>query len=287
MAFIGWESLVAAVVSLIRPRVIIGILLLVFIWRGYSFFHPPWSEGDALERQAIQKLCGDVVRELDVEVGRKVHLMRFAGDSGGLVRNCLRRELRNSGKFRTIEVVLPEELADIISGKNSTGTDLRAVEIPKPLEAVIVGYAKVGTVSKKVAKATAAFDVVRFADLKEKDWLIKGPRQATVASVGARTASRNDRKGGSTWSRLLLWSLFVLLLPGVTFFIVRWVIERESNAASLLLLAGYTAADFLFAFFLAGFSVGSVGVVMLLALAFVTSGLYNYLTCEVIAKAWT
>lgn len=283
----GWDSLVAAVVSLIRPRVIIGILLLVFIWRGYSFFRHPRSEGDALEKQAIQKLCGDVVRELDVEVGRKVHLMRFAGDSGGLVRNCLRDELRNSGKFRTTELVLPQELADIISGKNATGTVLRAVEIPKPLEAVIVGYAKVGRVSRKVAKATATFDVVRFADLGEKDWLIKGPRQATVTSVATQTASRNDREGASIWSRLLLWSLFVLLLPGVTFFIVRWVIERESNLASLLLLAGYTAADFLLALFLVGFSVGSVGVAILLFLAFVTSGLYNYLICEVIAKAST
>src|SRR4028118_12136 len=86
-----------------------------------------------------------------------------------------------------------------------------------------------------------------------------------------------------TVGRLIAWVLVVLLLPWATYFITTAVARRESNAAGVLLVAGYTIADILAGALLlgtgwTGTTAAIVGVVgLLIAVA------YNILACDWIA----
>jgi hypothetical protein len=281
----SWEKIVTAITSLIRPRVIVGVLLLVFLWRAYHFFKPAEADATPLQRKAVEKVCAEAVRDLEVRGRPAVHLMRFGRDRGGLFRETLQRELKRSGKFRVVRASLPEELARVITGPMSRTHPLRRTQlVSRPKKLDIVGYGKIGELSEKGGEATAAFSVLRFVDLSQGRLLLNAPRNATVTKVGAEAAVGSSHGGASIWSRLLLWFLFMLLLPPLTFFAVRWAVSQDSNLASFLLIAGYTIVDTLFAFYLTGFSVSSIWVGMLLLFALGGSAFYNYVACESIAR---
>lgn len=79
---------------------------------------------------------------------------------------------------------------------------------------------------------------------------------------------------------VLVWLGLVLVLPWSTFLITGWVVKRESNVAAGLLIAGLTAIDAVFAFYLADWSVQGALSWMVLLLGFLTAGAYNFLVCD-------
>jgi FtsH-binding integral membrane protein len=105
--------------------------------------------------------------------------------------------------------------------------------------------------------------------------------------------------GGITWwgmdpetrQRLLwstgkigLWLVLVIVLPWATYFLTRVAVERDSNAAGVVLVLGYTAVEVMMLLWLFGWNVtgaaawGAVVVGGCVALA------YNVLTCDWLAE---
>ncbi|MCH7812517.1 MAG: hypothetical protein IID40_00720 [Planctomycetes bacterium] len=80
---------------------------------------------------------------------------------------------------------------------------------------------------------------------------------------------------------VLVWLGFVLVLPWALFFVPPWVLKKESNLATGLMLGGYVLADVVFAFILAG-GVGGHGTLTwgVLLLGFLAAGVYNFLVCD-------
>lgn len=80
---------------------------------------------------------------------------------------------------------------------------------------------------------------------------------------------------------VVVWLGFVLILPWATFFVMPWVVSKESNLAAGLMLLGYVLVDALFAFWLMGGFRGhgllTWGVVLL---GFLSAGVYNFKACE-------
>ncbi len=80
---------------------------------------------------------------------------------------------------------------------------------------------------------------------------------------------------------VLAWLALVIVLPWAGFPIQRWLVRQDSNAASGLVLAGYTAADALVAIFLAGGISGHNFLTwVVFIVGFLAAGVYNFLVCD-------
>ncbi len=79
---------------------------------------------------------------------------------------------------------------------------------------------------------------------------------------------------------VLVWLGLVLVLPWAGFFVTAWVVKKESNLAAGLLLAGLTAVDALFAFYLSGWSIEGALTWMVVLLGLLTAAVYNFLVCD-------
>jgi hypothetical protein len=95
---------------------------------------------------------------------------------------------------------------------------------------------------------------------------------------------RNPEQLQAIWQVVkyaMVWLGVVLVVPWAGFFVTRWVVSLESNAATGLMLLGYVVADAVVAFVLIGRVVGLGGLTwMVLLLGFLSAGVYNYLVCE-------
>jgi hypothetical protein len=95
---------------------------------------------------------------------------------------------------------------------------------------------------------------------------------------------RNPEQLQAIWQVVkyaMVWLGVVLVVPWAGFFVTRWVVSLESNAATGLMLLGYVVADAVVAFVLIGRVVGLGGLTwMVLLLGFLSAGVYYYLVCE-------
>ena len=85
----------------------------------------------------------------------------------------------------------------------------------------------------------------------------------------------------ATIKYVLVWVGFVIILPWATFFVTRWVVSKDSNAAAALMLLGYTLADAIVAFCLLGGLRGNGSFTwMVLLVGFLAAAVYNLKVCE-------
>jgi len=80
---------------------------------------------------------------------------------------------------------------------------------------------------------------------------------------------------GMGW-KLLMWLVFTLALPVVTFFVPAKAMKTESNGVIMGSLVGYTVADGFMALALMGFAVGGILSFFLLLVSLGLAGVYNY-----------
>ncbi|MHC5035708.1 MAG: hypothetical protein ACYTHM_00195 [Planctomycetota bacterium] len=80
---------------------------------------------------------------------------------------------------------------------------------------------------------------------------------------------------GVGW-KLLMWLVFTLALPVLTFFIPVKVMKSESNGAILAALVGYTVLDGVVVLALMGFMIGGFFSFLVLLIALTLSAVYNY-----------
>ena len=78
----------------------------------------------------------------------------------------------------------------------------------------------------------------------------------------------------------LVWTGLVLVLPWATFFIPRWVVAQDSNAAATLMLVGYFLVDVAFGLYLAGVRGHGTLAWGVMLVGFLAAGVYNFLACE-------
>lgn len=80
---------------------------------------------------------------------------------------------------------------------------------------------------------------------------------------------------------VLVWLGFVLVLPWAMYFVMPWVVSKDSNAAAGAMLLGYVLADVAVALYLAGGVRGHDALTwMVLLLGFLSAGVYNFLVCD-------
>lgn len=80
-----------------------------------------------------------------------------------------------------------------------------------------------------------------------------------------------------------LWVGLVLVLPWATYFVTTATTRRESNAAGMLLVAGYTIIDATALILLAGVPAGTF-LILATVFGLLVALTYNLLTCDWIAE---
>lgn len=98
---------------------------------------------------------------------------------------------------------------------------------------------------------------------------------------------RNPEDLATIWAVIkyaLVWLGLVAVLPWATFFVPKWVLAKESNPASGLMLAGYLAVDVAAALWLMGGTSGHNTLTWaVLVVGFLAAAVYNYAACDSIA----
>jgi hypothetical protein len=84
--------------------------------------------------------------------------------------------------------------------------------------------------------------------------------------------------------RILSWTLIVLLVPWVTFFVISWVAKFNSNLAGGVLVFVYTVAEALLLAKLFQWRLPGATAWTFFATGGLFAGVYNLLTCDWIAE---
>jgi len=102
--------------------------------------------------------------------------------------------------------------------------------------------------------------------------------------AGAQPPASTSLIPGTLGQRFLVWTLFVLVAPVLTAPVAMRVLAKESNAANVVLLFGYTGLDALAAFVAGGVHVDGVisGALYLTTLLVVFA--YNLWMCAFLSK---
>lgn len=110
------------------------------------------------------------------------------------------------------------------------------------------------------------------------------PTPAAHTTSPAEQPSAQSAIPGTPGQRFLAWAVFVLVTPILTAPLAGRVLGKQSNAANVLLLFGYTGLDILAAHLVGGVHVGGLlsGIGYLIGLLAVFS--YNLWICAFLAR---
>ncbi len=84
--------------------------------------------------------------------------------------------------------------------------------------------------------------------------------------------------------KIVAWFCTMLLLPWATFFIVGWVGSFRSNTAGGILVAVYTALEFVLLLWLFDWSVRTAAAWTFVAVGTLLAAVYNLFVCDWIAE---
>ena len=273
-------GLIAAASKIIRPKWALVAAAIVAAWQAYVILKPKRPALDAPRQEAAEQACWQALDKLPSLPRDKVAVLRLAGDQTGLVTQKLRDVAERAGQFaqpapglldRVLrELRIDEKPVDSLEGALAAG---QKAEVPYVLYGRVwdftsdlhTGRIRMELTLVSVADARPAIAAVRIA--------VPDPDAPTL--------------GQTVWSgawRFGVWLAAVVLLPIVTYPVIKRVLDRESNLAILLALVGYALAAWVLAFALSGFAIAGWLAGLVLLAGFVAALLYDYYTFCVIER---
>jgi hypothetical protein len=248
------------------------------LFEGYQLFGPAEDSLGFMRRNLAQRVCAKAADELPRRNGiPSIAVLDLAGDVQGLVTNLLRDRIAATGEFHLMEEpflrkLLREfgkdgapitRLADAVATARETGVDMIVFgEIPE--------FA--------VRQDSAALKLeLRMAERASGQAIFARSYFESVGGGGLASSYWRARIADSSKGRrIFIWVAFTLLLPLVSFPLIRRLLSEDSNLLNLVLLLAYTIVDMLFALLLTGFWIPTVWTAGILVLALAASGYYNY-----------
>ncbi|MGC4032492.1 MAG: hypothetical protein QM754_12330 [Tepidisphaeraceae bacterium] len=120
-------------------------------------------------------------------------------------------------------------------------------------------------------------------------YLLAGLTLLGVVAAGIAYYDLSPDERSAMWhgiGRVLVWLGIVLVLPWATYFVTTAVARRESNAAGVLLILGYTIVDAVILYLLVGAPAGAF-LICAAVLGLLVALTYNLLTCDFVAERGT
>jgi len=227
---------IGALGRLLRPRYVILATLLAGAWQIVGLFRPDAPSPRQASRDALRleacRLAAVQLPALPAE--GEVAVLRLAGDDTGDVTDVLRAAIDDAGLYHQQSRGAIRGLLDRLGSADRGVGDLEtALEAARERE---VPYALFGQVTESI-----------IGDGLAQIRLQLGVAQVAMgAMLGEVDVSHPPieltRDWGSMFTRAGVWLAGIILLPLLTWPLAAAILERESNAATLAGLLGYTLA---------------------------------------------
>ena len=255
--------------KLLRPKVILTVALAAGGWQVYSSLKARPVPLDAPRQEAAEKACWRAVEILPdlPEPPGPVAVLRLEGDATGYVTGKLRELIERTGRYTQPPPSLLERIKERLDvDETPVGTVEAALDAAGRLQVPYVLFGRVSGFASDQERGRIRMDLT----------VLDAATGAPVApALTARYPEPSPDRGRAIW-RLLLWLAVTALLPLVTLPLVRAVLERESNAATLAGLLAWTAVPVVLALGLEGFAVSGWYGWTRIAAAVIIALAYNY-----------
>jgi len=268
--------IIRTAMKLLKPKVVLAVAVAAGAWQVYSALKAPVPALlDAPRQEVADKACWQAVEglpELPVaDIGRTVAVLHLEGDATGYVTGKLRGLVERTGAYSQPPPSLFERIKEKLDmPETPVGTAQAAVVAGGKLEVPYVLFGRVsGFTSDKdrgrIRLDLTVLDVATGAEL--------APTQ-TVQYPKPKPES--EQATGGALGRVLLWLGVTALIPLLTLTLICGVLERESNGATLIALAAWTALPAALALWMEGFAITDWQGWIRIAVAVIIAGSYNY-----------
>lgn len=279
-------------------RLMIALLVLigVGVWAMLALGRGGKYEIDPAERYCIETAAGEATAALSAALPmRKVLLMPLAGDDG-FVADALRERLRAKGGF---EIVRERDLGAFAAVVEKIKTFVRdltgsgrvdevgtgpAVDAARAAGAPAVLFGKVldrGTAGGRTVFVLA----LRAVKVDDGSTLVAGSFEGRVRRSWSSATYVGlwirSRAGGA---RLLVWLGLAALVPVAAVRLTRPLLAREHNAINAAILGALALVDAAAAWLLLGLLTSGAALVLVI-LAALAGGAWNYVVCERLSEA--
>jgi len=258
----------------------------VACWQGWTVLRPkPWAP-DELQKAAADNVCRRAAQAIPPRLGgvEKIVVLRLAGhDDDGYVTARLGECVQKAGGYSVLhETFVSNLMRELKIDRKGVSTLEEAVAAGRKIGVSGVIFGDVPEFRRDEASASIRLNI-RLARVDTAQSLFaesftqtEPPSPASIAGV------RKSVNATSVVKRILVWLAFAAIVPLLLIPVLKRFLERESNAVNLALLVALTLLDLVLAFFLCGLDVFAWIPGILLVLAVVAGGLYNYWLCSTI-----
>jgi len=223
--------------TIIKPKYIIPILLLIIIIESYFLIRPRARKPQGIQQKVADEACWEASAQMDKKLekyfGKKIVITRFKNDPSYYITEKMKEIFVKKGNFQIQEETYIDNLlnkievdetqskfaSDIINKLRSIGADI-----------LITGNVKEFRSTENKAIITLSLKAQNIKENKE------------IATIEI-TRKRYSGPFGKSWNsfvfRCIAWFLIIILLP-VTFIVpLRNLIEIDSNAMKAVILIFY------------------------------------------------
>ena len=267
---------------LIRP--IIALVVFFILWQVWVFMHARPRVYSVAEIGAVNQATEQVRDLLAQQLQGPVRfgVAHFVNDDSDRVTESIRRALASRAGW-TVEQgsILKKFLEDITKAAANATTVEEIIKAGQRVEIDVFVMGQILSIDETNGVGRATVQVYAY-DVRPGAWVL----QKAVTSEwkpGFVNQTMGKVSGLRPRSKFILWILFVIFLPWLTYPLTHWALEKKTNVSSFVVISLYTVLDLALAVLLTGFRiVGGESWLMFLS-AFVLSAGYSFWICERIA----
>jgi hypothetical protein len=268
--------IIRTAMKLLKPKVVLAVALAAGAWQVYSALRAPAPSGlDTPRQEAADKACWLAVEALpklpEAAVDPTVAVLRLHGDATGYVTGKLREIVERTGAYTQPPPSLFDRIKDRLDmAETPVGTPEAAVAAGAKLEVPYVLFGRVSAFTSDHERGRIRLDVTLL------DVATSAELAPTQTVQYPEPEPESEQGAGGTLGRILLWLAATALIPLLTLPLIRSVLERESNGATLIALVVWTGAPVTLALWIPGFAVSGWQGWTSLIIAVIIAGGYNY-----------
>lgn len=269
----------------LKIKLTIYLLLAVILGQFAYMFMSKGHESAVMNQFVLGESCDEAIEALPdpLKMPRTI-LLPLAGDIDSMVTTVLSSRLKENGRYTLIEPSTLNKIKKEFNFSDPITTLEEAHRFGRAMGVERVFFGEVTNFTQGEDNAHVEFL------LRGTDTSIEHPNSIFMGTYGKNIRTdylslpflRAHVRDSSAGNRLVIWVLTTLALPFLTYFLVKVIIQTESNAAILLLLSGYTLFDGLLAYVLMGMGTLTLPMAFVLIFSIVLSGFYNHRVCTAI-----
>ena len=265
-------------------RLFLGLASAFLLWQGAIFLRPAPTPCSVPQQRALEAAVNAAVKTLaeTVEPPVTVAVAQLANDPTRTATDILKQTIAGQEGWTIEEKSLVRKFLADVTQAAANATSLN--EIMFAGRRVNVDLILSGAITKntQLPDGARAELFLRAYDTRHGHWLWR--RLFTAEWHPSLLEKLGDPiRQLPRWLRIILWAALVLLPPWLTRPLTRQILDQQSNTASILLLIGYTLANLVAAWILAGFSLAPFFPIWRGLIIILLCAAYNYAVCETIA----